>query len=65
MEFYEVLNEYFDKLGCTNKELADMSELSAETIGRYRNGMRSPQRSGEAVAKLAAGLYERGNKRRF
>ena len=65
MEFYEVLNEYFDKLGCTNKELADMSELSAETIGRYRNGMRSPQRSGEAVAKLAAGLYIISQKRKI
>lgn len=65
MEFYEVLNGYMEKLGCTNKELADLSELSAETIGRYRKGIRSPQKSGEVVEKIAGGLYLISKKRKI
>ena len=56
MDFKEKLNEYIEQLGCTSKELAQASGLSAATISRYRSGDRLPQRDSENYNKLIAGL---------
>ena len=56
MDFKEKLNEYIEQLGCTSKELAQASGLSAATISRYRSGDRLPQWDSENYNKLIAGL---------
>lgn len=56
MDFKEKLNEYIEQLGCTSKELAQASGLSAATISRYRSGERLPQWDSENYNKLIAGL---------
>ena len=43
MTFSEQLNEYISKLGCTAKDLADASGLSAAVLSRYRTGSRVPE----------------------
>lgn len=58
MDFKEKLNEYIEQLGCTSKELAQASGLSAATISRYRSGDRLPQWDSENYNKLIAGLSE-------
>ena len=40
--FSELLNDYIARLGCSGRELAEASGLSAATVSRYRSGERSP-----------------------
>lgn len=54
LEFSDILNEYIDIAVCSNKELSEVSGVSAETIGRYRKGLRKPQK--DVLLKLSAGL---------
>lgn len=43
MKFQEQLQQYIQACGCSGKELADASGLSASLISRYRNGERVPR----------------------
>ena len=61
MDFKEKLNEYIEQLGCTSKELAQASGLSAATISRYRSGDRLPQRDSENYDKLIAVMLAQDN----
>lgn len=53
--FSELLNDYIARLGCSGRELAEASGLSAATVSRYRSGERSPESESER-AKIAAGV---------
>lgn len=58
MLFSEQINEYINTLGCTVKDLAATSDLSAATLSRYRNGERTPDINDESITKLAAGIVK-------
>ncbi len=56
MKFSEQLNLYIDEIGCTAKELADESGISASAISRYRAGERVPAADGKNLQALAGAL---------
>ena len=56
MEFKELFTEYIEALGCTAKELAETSGLSAATVSRYRSGERIPKPGTEEFTKLVRGI---------
>ena len=56
MTFSEQLNHYIHHIGCSAKELSEVSGLSGATISRYRTGERIPDPNSEQLAKLAAAL---------
>lgn len=56
MGFSELLNSYVDELGCSAKELAAASGLSAAAISRYRAGERTPDANSKQLRMLANGF---------
>lgn len=56
MTFDEQLNAYIERLGCTAKELAEASGLSAPVISRYRSGSRLPDADTDSLRSLACGI---------
>lgn len=56
MDFKELLNSYYDQLGCTQSELASSSSLSVSVINRYLSGEREPLLQSEHLKSLANGL---------
>lgn len=53
--FKDQLNEYMVQLGCSGRELAEVSGLSPATVSRYRSGERKPESEAER-AKLIGGI---------
>lgn len=43
MKFAEKLNEYIERLSCTGKDICNLSDISASSLSRYRNGERVPE----------------------
>ena len=62
MEFKDILNEYIKMVGCSAKDLADQSGLSAATISRFRSGERKPDGDGEQLKRLAEGIEKLANR---
>lgn len=56
MSFASRLDDYMAAIPCTAVELAQVSGLSAATVGRYRKGERVPSADGAPLEKLIAGL---------
>ncbi len=56
LEFYLLLDNYIKEIGCTAKQLAEKSDLSASVISRYRSGEREPSPDSDIVKKLANGI---------
>ena len=56
MSFQELLNGYLDRLGCTGKELAEASGVSAAVVSRCRSGSHSPEPGSEQWRRLIDGL---------
>ena len=54
MKFNDLLNKYIAEIGCTAKELSEVSGLSAAALSRYRTGERVPGK--EQLAMLIDGL---------
>ena len=63
MDFKEKLNEYIEQLGCTSKELAQASGLSAATISRYRSRERIPDIESDNLKQLIYGIVKLAQKR--
>lgn len=63
MTFDEQLNKYISILGCSAKELADASGLSASVLSRYRTGARSPEKDTEQFERLVHGISVLAKKR--
>ena len=55
--FKDQLNEYMVQLGCSGRELAEVSGLSPATVSRYRSGERKPESETER-AKLISGIVQ-------
>lgn len=58
MQFSNQLNEYIERLGCTAKELAEASGLSASVISRYRTGEREPSSDSDQFSELVYGIVQ-------
>lgn len=56
--FYEKLNKYIDLIGCTGKEIAEFSGLSAATVSRYRSGERTPKNNSDDFSALCRAISE-------
>lgn len=56
MQFYEMLNEYLQRLNATALQLAEASELSPAVISRYRSAERTPAPDSDALTRLAKGI---------
>ena len=56
MRFYEILDEYLDRFGSSSKELSELSDISYDTISRYRRGVREPAPGSRQISMLANGL---------
>ncbi len=56
MKFSEKLNEYIEILGCSAKEICDVSGLSQATVSRYRSGERVPEFGTDAYEKLCSAI---------
>ena len=54
MKFNDVLNKYLNLIGCSSKDLAQVSQLSESIISRYKNGGRIPSNKEAFVSSLAA-----------
>ena len=42
MKFNEIFNNYINLIGCTSKDISNISKLSESIISRYKNGTRVP-----------------------
>ncbi len=60
MKFNDLLNKYITEIGCTAKELSEVSGLSAAALSRYRTGERVPGK--EQLAMLIDGLVSLAEK---
>ncbi len=60
MKFNDLLNKYITEIGCTAKELSEVSGLSAAAMSRYRTGERVPGK--EQLAMLIDGLVSLAEK---
>ena len=60
MYFSDILNEYIEKVSCSNRELSEISGISAETIARYKRGERIPRQGSSIVRQLAQGIESFG-----
>ena len=62
MKFNDVLNKYLNLIGCSSKDLAQVSQLSESIISRYNTGGRIPneenlKKISEALESLSEGEY--------
>ncbi|MEE3342923.1 MAG: helix-turn-helix transcriptional regulator [Bacilli bacterium] len=57
MNFSEKLNYYIDYIGCTAKELSDISSISPSVISRYRSGDRYPKYNSKQLDNIINSLY--------
>ena len=56
MSFDEQLNNYIKIIGCSGKDLSNLSGISAPIISGYKNGTRIPKYKSEQLEKLIASL---------
>ena len=56
MNFSDKLNEYIDLLGCTNKQLSDITGIAPPVISGYRKGNRIPKYDSDQFKKLVSGI---------
>ncbi len=56
MQFKDCLNSYIEQIGCTARELSDITGISPAVISRYRSGDRVPSSAGGSLESLAAGI---------
>ena len=56
MNFSDKLNEYIDLIGCTNKQLSDITGIAPPVISGYRKGNRIPKYDSDQFKKLVSGI---------
>ena len=56
MKFHDLLKQYMDRIPCTSRELAEISQLSDATLSRYRSGARTPDAESQELENLIQGL---------
>ena len=56
MNFSDKLNEYIVLIGCTNKQLSDITGIAPPIISGYRKGNRIPKYDSDQFKKLVSGI---------
>ena len=56
MNFYDKLNEYIELIGCTNKQLSDITGIAPPIISGYRKGNRIPKYNSPQFENLVNGI---------
>ena len=56
MLFKDQLNIYMKELNCTAQQISEISELSAASLSRYRNGERIPETKSNTLNSIAKAL---------
>lgn len=56
MNFSDKLNEYIVLIGCTNKQLSDITGIAPPVISGYRKGNRIPKYDSNQFKKLVSGI---------
>lgn len=56
MNFSDKLNEYIDLIGCTNKQLSDITGIAPPVISGYRKGNRIPKYDSDQFKNLVSGI---------
>lgn len=56
MNFSDKLNEYIDLIGCTNKQLSDITRIAPPVISGYRKGNRIPKYDSNQFKNLVSGI---------
>ena len=56
MNFSDKLNEYIVLIGCTNKQLSDITGIAPPVISGYRKGNRIPKYDSDQFKKLVSGI---------
>lgn len=56
MNFSDKLNEYIDLIGCTNKQLSDITGIAPPVISGYRKGNRIPKYDSNQFKNLVSGI---------
>lgn len=54
--FKDRLNGYIEMIGCTGKELAELSGISEVAVSRYRTGINRSKPESEEVKRLSRAL---------
>lgn len=65
MKFYQLLTQYMNKLGCTGKEISELSGISSSVISRYKSGEREPAPNSETLVALAKALSTIANSKQI
>lgn len=60
MKFNDVLNKYLNLIGCSSKDLAQVSQLSESIISRYKNGGRIPNEENLKKNQWSFRVFVRG-----
>lgn len=63
MNFSDKLNNYIEIIGCTNKQLSDITGIAPPIISGYRNGNRFPKYDSEQLKKLIDGIVTLGKEK--
>jgi predicted transcriptional regulator len=58
MNFNDKLNEYIELIGCTNKQLSDITGIAPPIISCYRKGNRIPKYNSEQFKNLVNGIIK-------
>lgn len=56
MNFHDKLNEYIGLIGCTNKQLSDITGIAPPVISGYRKGNRIPKYNSDQFKNLVNGI---------
>lgn len=58
MKFSEKLNRYTEELSCSARDICGLSEISAASFSRYKNGERVPEMGTKAFDGLCDAIAE-------
>lgn len=58
MRFSEKLNEYIERLSCSARDICNLSDVSAATFSRYKNGERVPELDTKLFDELCSAIAE-------
>ena len=65
MNFNDKLNEYIELIGCTNKQLSDITGIAPPIISGYRKGNRIPKYNSKQFTDLVNGIVLLSNEKQI
>ena len=65
MNFNDKLNEYIEKIGCSNKQLSDKTGIAPPIISGYRKGNRIPKYDSKQFTDLVNGIVSLGKEKQI